>query len=231
MIIYTDGDVRKVFDLTDEKIGEIIGKSRQAVNHGLKDGKSYFKPQQWKLIALSMHERNHNRLPNLLEYLKSKDIEIGKLPLADGPIEISTIDISTIESRSIDVIISDFFHFSTQHKKCCSQLLSLAMGGVQKFVFYHSTDADRDHIEELLADRETLNNQTRSTGIEFARIRNASQYPFIFSFLSTKSSDRKHVTCLQDRYVHPDQFVYARIYTHAISQDVPSRIGEKAKTG
>ena len=227
MLISSDGDIRKVFSLTDEQIGEIIGKSRQAVNHGLKDGKSYFKAQQWKLIALALHERNHDRLPNLLEYLDSKDIKIGHLPQGEGPIEIGTVDIAKLDARTVEVIVSDFFHFSTQHRQCCAQLMSLAMGGAQRFVFYYSTDADREHIEGILGDTETLVGQKRSTAIEFVHILNASQYPFMFSFLSRESSDRQQVTCLQDRYVRPDQFVYARIYNHALSQDVVRDNGEE----
>lgn len=220
MLIASDGDIRKAFGLTDDEIGEIIGRSRQAVNTGLKDGREYFKRPQWILIALALHERDPNALPQLFDYLASKNIELGNLPLGNSFSEINTIDIETLDARLVEVVVSDFFHFSTQHKLSCRKLIDLAVQGNAAFIFYHATDADRAHIETMVRDQAKLMETQEPENIGFKFFRNANQYPFIFSFLSRNSTDREHFTCLQDHYVQPDQFIYARFYNHLLSHDV-----------
>lgn len=207
-----DKDVRTVFGLTDVKLGELIGKTRQAINKGLENNR-YFKPHEWKLIYLYLCSIKHSKTNEFVDYVniiykKNSDkhfiFDIGFSEI---------FNISSINAEEAVAVIADYRHFRKEHPNCDKILRDLADRMGESFSFLTSLDTDFEIFVESLGGRVQI-----SGGF----LPEANQYPDLLCLDPSVPGGQKYLTCISDAFLPLDDIRGQAIF-HYISKDLKKK--------
>jgi len=142
MTLSADRDIGPLFGLNDALIGRIIGKTRQAVNHGFKS-EQYLRPHEWILIVLFLKAQEHPSLDVLYEYIRkhfkneSKDIISG--------FGVLSADDDVTDWKNILAVVPDYRFFKLENPTGAQQVVDFfgSTKGTKCFVTSNSIDLQR----------------------------------------------------------------------------------------
>lgn len=213
MKISRDGDIRDAYGLTDEAIGELIGKSRQAVNHGLKSSK-YFKTHEWVLIVLHLRKKIGANLRILYDYLSSlKAGEHSYLHTITSQIGYGT-KLDELSFNNLYILIADYRHFSQANPICNEKLISLVARENLEIKFFTSSEIELNRFKSKIA----MHNELGAT-VTGASLPEADQYPYMICIDPFDETNSCFLTCISDTFQEIDSIRGESIFTHA-SRDI-----------
>ena len=184
MQLFSDKDIRAEFGLSDAKIGDIIGKTRQAVNTGIQKSDSYFKLHELRLIFL--HLRNGGApatdLLILSDYIKRRFPEWMPPNFAPSSIDTSA-DLTMF--RNVVCIIADYRAFKEFNPDCQKVILKGAISLTTKLQIYTSSQFELDLLVEDIRVEARSEGKDLSVGDEdgmrsvVSYLPEANQYPYM----------------------------------------------------
>ena len=227
MAIERDSDIRSVFHLTDQEIGEIIGKSRQAVNQGLKRNELYFSQLQWeKLYSTLVKRAGQEKIVQLENYIADTNIDISEVKRQLSGRRIEAKSPSDYKFSKITVLIADLIHFFQEQPNCGAEIVRTVIQCVKldkDFEILTNTGTQKHFFLELVRQTDPDATILRAVKDKIAVIVEADQYPIILSFELNDGYERAFLTCIQDNFIEPSQKSYATIFFHARAAE---RVGQ-----
>lgn len=225
VILKTDLEVKKLIRFSDEKIGDLIGKSRQAVNKGLKNA-YYFSRTEWIAIISDLKNTGHPKLLEVLAYLERRNIDIDGM---GSPNAILPIDLASLTVARIEAVIPRPQLFRQHYPSCFSAFIDTLV---------RSTPTNTPNVNEvhvgapagaLLIGREMRNvagennTEIRQWPAAF-KLSDPSQYPVLFRVKSEGvigTQRLRYLTCIADRFVELDAFMIEEVFDAAQANALP----------
>lgn len=219
MVIGTDAEIRDLIEYTDERLAEIIGKTRQAVNRGLNVHSQYFKPREWLLIVGDLEVHNNPHLTAVRTYLDEHNVDIDSVRKLDRASPISALALDDLNFDKVEAILPDIESLRAHHPGCFDQLISIMSRADVELALYLSDYGQKSISRQIddLIDAKLIDRQ-RAEDIRVYRIKDADHFPDVFSVRTRDARpSRILITCIDDRYVRADQTSYRKIFEIAVA--------------
>lgn len=226
MAITTDFELKAAIGLSDEQIGHFIGKTRQAVNRGLKSSQKenaprYFKPEDLLAIFNELKAIDHQALNDVAEYIKSQGIDLNQIKINPDSAPIEIVNFTHSKPTDIIAIIPDFYLFSTKYAKSWARLVKLITHEQVPTTVYFGTDMERKSFNDLIVNTARVQGDVDVEKIDcrLGLLKDTDRYTFMFNVaFDPAAAQRRFLTCINDKYVEPDQRLYAKVFHYALTE-------------
>lgn len=220
LILKSDLEAKKLIRYSDQKIGDLIDKSRQAVNKGLKSA-HYFSRTDWIAIANDLVETDHPKLPEIFAYLESRKISLDGL---GSPSAILPVNLASLTLDSLEAVIPNAQTFRQHYPACFAAFIDALVRSKAP-----SNTPDRNEVYlgapagALLISREMQSAVIESDSavkqwpVAF-KLSDPSQYSVLFRLRSKSASGEpqvRYLTCISDRFIELDAFMIEQVFDSA----------------
>lgn len=217
MNTFADRELRDLFSLTDAKLGEITGKSRQAINAGLEKSDDYFKLQEWILIYIHLMSENNPNLDNFIQLARSKfagwDEVAPSIGLGSSPVSLSHFE-------RIVCVIADYRVFRETNPRCHQLIVGLVSAHTAEISFFTSSSIEVDALSREIREIAASDESIRSCAITVGWLPEVNQYPYLIC-CDPQSVNKVFFTCGNNNIVQLDKLRGEAIF-NAIEDDINS---------
>lgn len=201
-----DNDRAAVADLgvSEAFIGELLGKSRQAINYGLQQNKSYLKPHELMALLLACRSANNHRVSEFEAYIRAtRPNSADQIITAHNNFFLFSV-LGT--SDYICGVIPDYRHLNYARPKIAHALLSLIAEKVDKFSI---VTVDTGEKEALLKDLEALPREKNSSinleKLDISVVPEANALPYML-FCDFPDRRQMPLVLVKDRFEEIDGY-------------------------
>ncbi len=220
LILKSDLEAKKLIRYSDQKIGDLIDKSRQAVNKGLKST-HYFSRTDWIAIVNDLVAVDHPKLPEILAYLESRNISVDGSRSTSA---IQPVNLMALTLDSVEAVIPNAQDFRQYYPACFKAFIGTLVKakapsnnlgrnevylGAQAGAFLISREMKQAAIEA-----DTVVKQTPNA----FKLSDPSQYAVLFRLRSRDSGGEpieRYLTCISDRFVELDAPMIEQVFDSA----------------
>lgn len=226
LILESDLEAKRLIRYSDEKIGDLIGKSRQAVNKGLKNT-HYFSRTEWIAIVNDLVEIGHPKLPEIQAYLKRLNIKIVGTGSQNS---IQPVDLSSIEVAFLEAVIPNPQLFRQHYPSCFAATIDVFVRAAPpankpgRNEVHVGAPAGALLIGRAMHDAATERDLEIKQWPNAFRLSDPSQYPVLFRVKSKSEGepDRlRYLTCITDRFVELDAVMIEEVFDAAQANTLP----------
>ena len=223
MKIKEDRDVRRVFGLSDLQLGEITGKTRQAINHGL-EKELYFKEQEWTLIYLHVQSfEDQSKIDELVKYV-SKKFPNWKIPRTENSELMPSVVLN--DFSKIVCIIADYRHFREVNPNCTTRIFDAWFDNSVVLEFYTGVDVEKNILNsQIKSELKSRNIDLDPGDFRSDFLPGANIFPYMIC-CDPETPNRSYFTCSSDKFIHLDSHRGDAIFSF-ISQYIDEHINEK----
>lgn len=215
---FRDRDIKKLMTgYSDQKIGDIIGKKRGALNKGMQQHDRYLSVEHWKLLIDHMMANNHPAVTRILSELSAGGVTFEE---AKSVTPLNPVRLADLQIARLDALLPhpDLWaaKFPASFANFCRVMSDIGNAGAPTTIIVSSAFS-RELMETLVRQTPGFEDRDLDGSFVIRELFDSEKYPHLLRVELTDST-KLFLACVEDRFIKVENEFNSRIYLRALSE-------------
>ncbi|WP_298362788.1 hypothetical protein [uncultured Litoreibacter sp.] len=215
---FRDRDIKRLMTgYSDQKIGDIIGKKRGALNKGMQQHDRYLSAEHWKLLVDHMMANDHPAVKRILSELSAGGVTFEE---AKSVTPLNPVRLSDLQIARLDALLPhpDLWaaKFPESFANFCAAMSDTDSSGAPTTIIA-SSGFTEDLMKTLVRQVPGFADRDLDGAFALRGLFDSEKYPH-FLCVELKDSSRLFLACVEDRFIKVESEFNSRIYLRALSE-------------